>query len=399
MPSLLKIKIEKARDLPIMDRTLQGDASTDAYVVMSLDSQTQRTRTCRKSLNPTFNEEFRFEIVDDSILQDVPLELKVMDQDLYSSELIGVVYIDLTPLIMRTAHSNDKDLVIQGWFPLFDTTKGIRGFLSVIVKLQFIGNDNPFRDSSAGVQFFSSSSLSLKAFVIQEVLGLVVDLVVDDDLESSWQDYFRKANKSTNESRLKALYNLSAEVRREIGKKVLELGGNAVLGYLSHFDMIGGSSGLVVRAYGTACRLLKVGDSSQSQHLPRTISSSDGTFSLFNPLGGTDWGNVLGNGLGAIAAAMLPTVESSDSIFTQLSRTSGKSSSEHLFLLKAVTATTGTALPLIAFGPATDKVLHQFTIYHIVIIIKYHFKKYFHIAPYFYLYIYFHCIYLLSIHI
>lgn len=91
MPSLLKIKIERARDLPVMDRNLQGDASTDAYVVVVLDSQSQRTRTCRKSLNPSFNEEFRFEIVDDSTLQNVPLELKVMDQDLYSSELIGKI--------------------------------------------------------------------------------------------------------------------------------------------------------------------------------------------------------------------------------------------------------------------------------------------------------------------
>lgn len=366
MPSLLKIKIEKARDLPIMDRNLQGDASTDAYVVMSLDSQTQRTRTCRKSLNPAFNEEFRFEIVDDSVLQDVPVELKVMDQDLYSSELIGVVYIDLTPLIMRTAHSNDKDLVIQGWFPLFDTTKGIRGFLSVVIKLQFIGNDNPFRDSSAGVQFFSSSSLSLRAFVIQEVLGLVVDLVVDDDLESSWQDYFRKANKSTNDSRLKVLYNLSAEVRREIGKKVLELGGNAVLGYLSHFDMIGGSSGLVVRAYGTACRLLKVGDSTSTLALQQAASSS-ALHPFFNPSGGPGWGTVLDNG-GAIATTMVPIAETADSIFTQFTRNSGKSSSEQLFLLKAVTATTGKAVPLIPFGPATDKVfyflfnIHQFHI-------------------------------------
>jgi hypothetical protein len=355
MPSLLKVKIERARDLPVMDKNLQGDASTDAYVVMSLDSKSQRTRTCRKSLNPVFNEEFRFEIVDDSILQDVPLELKVIDQDLYSSELIGVVYIDLTPLIMRTAHSNDKDLVIQGWFPLFDTTKGIRGYLSVVIKLQFIGNDNPFRDSSAGVQFFSSSSLSPRAFVIQEVLGLVVDLVVDDDLESSWQDYFRKANKSTNDSRLKVLYNLSAEVRREIGKKVLELGGNAVLGYLSHFDMIGGSSGLVVRAYGTACRLLKVGDSPSSMLLSPGAPSSTALYPFFNSLGGSGWGTVLGYG-GAIAAAMMPAVETTDSIFSQLSRIPGKSSSEQLFLLKAITATTGNAVPLIAFGPATDKV-------------------------------------------
>jgi hypothetical protein len=55
-----------------------------------------------------------------------------MDQDLYMSEPIGVVYIDLNPLIMRTttsftrgiSHSTDRDLVIDGWFPLFDTERG-----------------------------------------------------------------------------------------------------------------------------------------------------------------------------------------------------------------------------------------------------------------------------------
>ena len=59
-------------------------------------------------------------------------ELKCMDQDLYMSEPIGVVYIDLNPLIMRTttsftrgiSHSTDRDLVIDGWFPLFDTERG-----------------------------------------------------------------------------------------------------------------------------------------------------------------------------------------------------------------------------------------------------------------------------------
>ena len=53
-----------------------------------------------------------------------------------------------------------------------------------------------------------------------------------------------RANKSSNDSRLKVLSNLSAEVRRELGKKVLEAGGNAVLGYSVHFD-IEGPSGIV----------------------------------------------------------------------------------------------------------------------------------------------------------
>jgi hypothetical protein len=92
-----------------------------------------------------------------------------MDQNLSSSELIGIVYVDLNPLIMRTAHGSDKDLAIEGWFPLYDSLRGIQGSLHVTIKLQFIDNDNPFRDSSAGVQFFSTSSLSPSEFIIQEV--------------------------------------------------------------------------------------------------------------------------------------------------------------------------------------------------------------------------------------
>jgi hypothetical protein len=92
-----------------------------------------------------------------------------MDQNLSSSELIGMVYVDLNPLIMRTAHVSDKDLIIEGWFPLYDSLRGIQGSLYVTIKLQFIDNDNPFRDSFAGVQFFSTSSLSPSEFVIQEV--------------------------------------------------------------------------------------------------------------------------------------------------------------------------------------------------------------------------------------
>jgi hypothetical protein len=114
--------------------------------------------------------------------------------------------------------------MLTGWFPLYDTLRGIQGSLYVVVKLQFIGNDNPFRDSSAGVQFFSSSNLSPSEFIIEDVLGFVTDLVVEDDPEMSWHDYFRAA-KSSNDSRLRVLYRLSATVRKEVGKKVLEAGG------------------------------------------------------------------------------------------------------------------------------------------------------------------------------
>lgn len=90
-----------------------------------------------------------------------------------------------------------------------------------------------------------------------QIIGFVTDLVVEDDPEMSWADYF-KLSKQSNDSRLKVLYNLSATVRRELGKKVIEAGGNAVLGFSTHFD-VEGDSGIVARACGTACRLLKVG--------------------------------------------------------------------------------------------------------------------------------------------
>lgn len=224
-------------------------------------------------MNPVWNSEFTFEVTNDDALQSAPIEFRVMDQDLYSSEAIGSVFVDLNPLITRTAYVADvKDrLAINGWFPIFDTSQGInRGSLKVSIKLQFIGND-----AATGVQFFSSSSLSPQCFIIQECIGFVVDLVVEDDPEESWQDYFRNAIKASNlnDSRLKVLYNLSAMVRREVGKKVRDSGGNAVLGYHTQFDMEG-SSGLVARAYGTSCRLLKVSNSSvlsvQSEGLQRT---------------------------------------------------------------------------------------------------------------------------------
>lgn len=47
------------------------------------------------------------------------------------------------------------------------------------------------------------------------------------------------------------------ELQRKIGLKVLEMRGNAVVGYLQCFDLEG-ESGLVVRAIGTVCTLDKL---------------------------------------------------------------------------------------------------------------------------------------------
>jgi Ca2+-dependent lipid-binding protein len=64
-----------------MDRNLQGEAFTDSYVDIWIGKhENHRTHTIRKTLNPVWDEEFRFEIVDDSLLQNTPVEFKVSFQ-------------------------------------------------------------------------------------------------------------------------------------------------------------------------------------------------------------------------------------------------------------------------------------------------------------------------------
>ncbi|CAN0426173.1 unnamed protein product, partial [Ectocarpus fasciculatus] len=183
----------------------------------------QRTAVCKKTLNPYWGEEFKFEVADDSVLQNEPIEFKVMDHDVYTTnDAIGLVYVDLSPLFMRTAERDpeSRDLTVQGWFPLYDTLRGVRGALCLVIKVRFIGDQNPFRESSAGVQFFGVSTLNPELYTVQkEVVGLVDELVVDNDPEYQWMDNFRQA-RTSNESRQSLLYKLDATVRRQLGKKV-----------------------------------------------------------------------------------------------------------------------------------------------------------------------------------
>jgi len=301
MPSTVKVRINGARNLPIMDGPSRANAlvsgvlnlspSTDAYVSVTLGGHsglvadyelevgpekcfTARTRICRRTLHPVWDEEFRFEVADDTVLQDEPLIFKVCDSEaMREDESIGLVYIDLNPLLTQTAREEDMDEggtmgrpfgnmpsnitggrggggVIDGWFPLYDTLGGVRGELGLSIKLTFIGDVNPFRDSSAGVQLFPFSTLDpASGYTISHVFGFVEELVVAEDPEYEWKTNFRQA-RSQHETRQTLLYLLDASVRRRMSKKVLEMGGNAVLGYYQNFD-VEGDSGIVARTYGT----------------------------------------------------------------------------------------------------------------------------------------------------
>ena len=72
-------------------------------------------------------------------------------------------------------------------------------------------------------------------------------------------------------------FQLSGELRRKIGLKALELGGNAVVGYRQNFDLEG-ESGIVVRGIGTAVTLSRLGQGSLATPAsPRDTSRENST--------------------------------------------------------------------------------------------------------------------------
>jgi C2 domain len=255
-----------------------------ASVVIPRPGYEAKTKVCRRTLAPVWEEEFRFDCSDDTILQDEPLIFKVMDSSYDSGvssvfgqtvnlidESIGQVYVDLNPLL--TSQSDDTEtgaLGIDGWFPLYDTLSGVCGELLLSVKLNFIGDVNPFRDSSAGVRLLPFSTIDPESdFILTHVNGFVEELVVADDPEFEWNETIRRGRVS-HETRQTLLYLLDSCVRRRMCKTVLEMGGNAVLGYHQNFD-VEGDSGIVARTYGT-CVLLE--RKQRNVQIPRALLSS-----------------------------------------------------------------------------------------------------------------------------
>nr|XP_035975127.1 C2 domain-containing protein 5 isoform X9 [Halichoerus grypus] len=262
MPGKLKVKIVAGRHLPVMDR---ASDLTDAFVEVKFGNTTFKTDVYLKSLNPQWNSEwFKFE-VDDEDLQDEPLQITVLDHDTYSAnDAIGKVYIDIDPLLYSEAAT-----VISGWFPIYDTIHGIRGEINVVVKVDLFNDLNRFRQSSCGVKFFCTTSIP-KCYRAVIIHGFVEELVVNEDPEYQWIDRIRTP-RASNEARQRLISLMSGELQRKIGLKVLEMRGNAVVGYLQCFDLEG-ESGLVVRAIGTACTLDKL--SSPAAFLPACNSPS-----------------------------------------------------------------------------------------------------------------------------
>ncbi|XP_059058708.1 uncharacterized protein LOC131852097 [Achroia grisella] len=268
MPGKIKVKVLAGRNLPVMDR---ASDTTDAFVEIKFGSVTHKTDVCRKSLNPHWNstEWYRFE-VDESELQDEPLQLRLMDHDTYSAnDAIGKVVISLAPLLAREANNAKGNAphgaVMSGWIPVFDTMHGIRGELNVIVKVELFSDFNKYKTSSCGVQFFHCPMIP-PGYKATSIHGFVEELVVNDDPEYQWIDKIRTP-RASNEARQVAFIKLSNQVQRLVGLKAAELGANAVVGYQQDFDLEG-EAGVVARAIGTAVSITPLPTPSQPMNIP-----------------------------------------------------------------------------------------------------------------------------------
>ena len=69
MPSRCSVRVIEARDLPLMDRDFAGAEFTDAFVEVRFASFEPCRTAVRRTQQPKWDEEFRFEVVDDAVLQ------------------------------------------------------------------------------------------------------------------------------------------------------------------------------------------------------------------------------------------------------------------------------------------------------------------------------------------
>ncbi|KAJ2810889.1 hypothetical protein H4S07_002409 [Coemansia furcata] len=355
MPCLLKIKVIRARSLPVMDRQ---SSKADAYVEIRFANQYPlRTSIARRTLDPVWNENFRLEINDDAYLQNEPLEFRLLDYDsITANDLIGSVYIDLNSLLAdefeidqqysrssskresvhidsdddespdpvgeadglndadrangasgegvsdssRASHSsaasvrstdssneafigettgvlNTYTRTLGGWFPIYDTMCGIRGELKCQIILQYFGNVNPFSSSSAGIQVFSTPSPYLPLSAPIHTLGFISSVVTHIDPEYHWTDSFRTP-RASNEARVRVLHKITGLLRRRMGRKALEMGANAIIGYRQWFDFEVEEKTITGRVVGTAVRIgtqktISRRRASSAIDLPRAIAN------------------------------------------------------------------------------------------------------------------------------
>jgi len=169
MPSVIKVHVRGARNLPAMNART---GKADAYPVLTFGDQQQRQAPVLSSRAPVFDWTTRIEVDNDNDLQSTPLSVTIVHKDrMTSDEVIGTVVLSLEPLL---SHSHGWASEIDGWIPLHDTLRGLRGEVDVQVRVSHgmvgDGAQDGMMGAMAGVpamsegevQFYAISRLSMR---------------------------------------------------------------------------------------------------------------------------------------------------------------------------------------------------------------------------------------------
>lgn len=225
MPCIVKVRINGAK---------LNSVSDPHYISLSFGPfPTNHTTSTHQY------DDFRYEVSDDSLLQDHPLQFTVFSA-IQQEQIIGSVNVDLNPLL-----AVDSPYSLSGTFPLHhpDNPHPI-GQLSIQCRLQFFGDFNPFKESSAGVQFFTHPGIPRRHAAL---IGLV-------DMELTVLSPRDHDTLST------LIVEQSGQLKRLMGRKVLEMGGNAVLAFKQHVDFEESAGLITLRGLGTASKLFNDDD-------------------------------------------------------------------------------------------------------------------------------------------
>lgn len=182
----------------------------------------------------------QIECLDDDMNQDKPLEIKVLENG--TNELVGIVQIDLNPLILKCLNSRDSES-LQGWFPIYTVDAGINGEILLELKLKFEMDENFAKFYLLNtINFFSSKAPPY--YEVKQILGFVEESVE-----------FKCAKDETDDQIL--LQESFQKLRKKLGRAVLsKKKGNALITYRQSIDYeMGRVRRVVLRGYGTAVQL------------------------------------------------------------------------------------------------------------------------------------------------
>lgn len=102
---------------------------------------------------------------------------------------------------------------------------------------------------------------------------MVDEILTESDPEYHWTDTFR-TSRASNEASQRLLQQMSCRLRREMGRKVEEMGGNVVFGFRECFDLEAGTRTITVRGIGTAAFVFDPDEEEPPLASPRSAPAS-----------------------------------------------------------------------------------------------------------------------------